>query len=78
MDHADIAGDVVEVCTAEAEARARGKSAPETYPGFDGNCVDCGEEIHVARLALGKIRCVVCQQRLEKEDQMRPYNVTVQ
>ena len=31
------------------------------YPGFDGTCVGCGDEIPEGRLALGKVRCVVCQ-----------------
>lgn len=71
-DPADIANDVVEVCQADAERRARGKSAPETHADFDGlHCVDCGEPIHTARLGLGKVRCVDCQSQLEKQQMMR-------
>lgn len=29
-------------------------------------CVDCDDDIPPARLALGKVRCVVCQGKLEK------------
>lgn len=68
-DIADIAADTIEVCTAEAERRARGKSAPESHPDFDGqHCVeeDCGVEIPAARLALGKVRCIDCQALLER------------
>lgn len=67
-DIADRAGEAIEACQADAEARARGKSAPEHDPEFDGvHCVDedCGVEIPAARLALGKIRCVDCQAVLE-------------
>lgn len=66
-DPVDRANDVVEVCTAEAERRARGKSAPETHPEFNGtDCVDCEDQIPVARLVLGKVRCVECQEELER------------
>lgn len=68
-DAADVAGETVEYCTEDAMRRARGKSAPEQHPDFDGeNCVedDCGIAIPPARLALGKVRCVDCQSRLER------------
>ena len=67
-DIADIAGNVIETCLADAERRARGKSAPESHPDFDGvNCVECGEDIPQARLDLGKVRCVDCQELLERQ-----------
>ena len=51
----------------DAEARARGKSAPESHPEFDGyHCVDCSEGIHPVRLAMGKVRCMECQDFLER------------
>lgn len=69
-DPADIAGETIETCLADAEQRARGKSAPETHPDFDGaHCVseDCGIEIPAGRLALGKVRCIDCQTLLERK-----------
>ena len=79
MDHCDIATDTVDTCTADALARQIGKSDPEVDETFDGwHCVDCGEPIHPARLALGKVRCIGCQVDLEESIKMRPYNVTVQ
>jgi RNA polymerase-binding transcription factor DksA len=40
---------------------------PEQHPDFDGdNCLTCEEPINPLRLALGRIRCVDCQSRLEK------------
>lgn len=68
-DHADIAGETIEVCTAEALARQLGKSGPERHPDFDGfHCVDpnCGIAIPLERLVLGKVRCVDCQSLLER------------
>jgi len=66
-DHADVAQEVIETCTADAERRARGKSAPESHPDFDGeHCVDCELDIPPARLLLGKVRCVFCQGLLER------------
>ena len=39
----------------------------ETDPDFDGkHCIDGGEVIPPARLALGKIRCIRCQEIFEK------------
>ena len=65
-DLADNADSIVELWTADAERRARGKSAPESDPGFDGlNCVECMECIPTARLAMGKVRCVECQAKIE-------------
>ena len=50
-------------------AIARAMSRPESDPNFDGrHCVeeDCGDAIPEGRLALGKIRCITCQQAKEK------------
>ncbi len=44
--------------------------ADNTHPDFDGkHCVDGGELIPKARLALGKIRCVACQETRERKQQ---------
>ena len=66
-DIADLANDRAELILQHALARAVGKSAPESHPAFDGaGCVDCAEAIPPARLALGKVRCVPCQELLER------------
>lgn len=66
-EHADIAAAFQARLNSDAEARARGKSAPETHPDFNGlNCVDCGEVIHPVRLAAGRVRCTECQDFLER------------
>lgn len=50
-------------------ANARAGAAPESDPRFDGkSCVeeDCGVAIPAGRLALGRIRCVECQELIER------------
>lgn len=57
-----------EMLIQEASRRA----APESDPDFDGvHCIDGGERIPDARLALGKMRCVECQTALEKKQRTR-------
>lgn len=66
-DVVDKAQSVVETCTEEAERRIRKQIGPETHPDFDGlHCVTCEETIPAGRLALGKVRCVYCQEDMEK------------
>lgn len=51
----------------KAVENTRRLAAPETHPDFDGiHCVDCGDPIHHARLSLGKVRCINCQEYLER------------
>jgi RNA polymerase-binding transcription factor DksA len=71
-DICDIAQDVIDVCTEEAERRVRQRALPEKHPDFDGtHCVDCEDEIPVARLHWGKVRCVSCQEDLEQRAKTR-------
>ncbi|MBT9176621.1 MAG: hypothetical protein DDT20_00941 [Firmicutes bacterium] len=66
-DLVDAALSAVELYQRAAEFRARGKSAPEVHPDFDGShCIDCEDDIPVGRLLLNKVRCVYCQQRVER------------
>ena len=52
---------------ASYQERARKANAPEFDPEFDGvHCIECDAEIPAARLKLHKIRCVDCQEELEK------------
>lgn len=49
---------------------ARALAAPESHPDFDGvHCVEptCNVRIATARLKLGRIRCITCQEILEKQ-----------
>ncbi len=52
-------------------ALSRMALAPETSEDFDGvNCIDCGNEIPSARLAMKRIRCTVCQDHLERKSRL--------
>lgn len=56
-------------------SQARKGVEPEKHPDFDGkHCVeeDCGVEIPQKRLAHGRVRCVDCQERIEKIRKMGP------
>ena len=67
-DLADIASERIEQHQADSERQARGKSEQESHPDFDGcHCVDCEDVIPKARLILGRVRCVSCQEVLESK-----------
>jgi len=56
----------------DAIRAVRQKVAPETHPDFDGrHCVDCGDAIPKVRLENGRVRCVTCQEILEKKARQR-------
>jgi RNA polymerase-binding transcription factor DksA len=69
-DPLDVASEQEMLRTAAALADQRAKAAPEQVPNDDGSwptedCVDCGEPIGEARLELGKVRCILCQEAKE-------------
>ena len=65
-DDLDIAAELQEIFNRKGIQAAQDKAAPERHPDFDGKtCLDCAEDVHVERLTLGKIRCIVCQTKLE-------------
>ena len=71
-DPVDIASDLEMKYTEQYIAHARKANKPEQVQNPDGTwpeeyCIDCGEEIPTARLALGRVRCVECQTILEKK-----------
>ena len=66
-DFLDAATELAEAFTDAAILKVRMANAPESHPDFNGkNCLDCGDTLISARLALGKMRCVYCQDHLEK------------
>jgi len=78
MDPADIAGETIDICTADALRRQLGKSAPEFDARFDGSrCVepDCGVALPIERLNLGKVRCVDCQSLAERRRALGQHNI---
>jgi RNA polymerase-binding transcription factor DksA len=68
--HADPIDEAAALAASLADgaiAAARRANAPETHPDFDGeSCIDCGDTIPEARLAMQKVRCVHCQSVLER------------
>lgn len=66
-DEAEIASAFEMSFTAQKLKEFQEKNKPETHPDFDGkHCIDCDGEIIKERLALNKIRCVTCQEIIEK------------
>ncbi len=67
-DEADIAQALDLLNQRMVLERARQLNKPESHPDFDGkHCIECDIAIPKARLALFKIRCVDCQDFLERK-----------
>lgn len=71
-DILDQASNVTLASTANQIAHLSYLAAPEQERDAEGNwqvteCLDCGEEIEEGRLNLGKVRCLRCQETLEKK-----------
>ncbi len=70
-DEGDIASALELGFIAQALEAHKAKVAPESHPDFDGeSCLDCGDTIPEVRLNMGKIRCVYCQEALEKKNKL--------
>lgn len=68
-DEVDAAQHLQARLNEESVAAVRAELQPQTHPDFDGvHCVDDGAEIPQTRLALGKIRCIYCQELFEKRN----------
>ena len=66
LDHASALQDAM---NEEAIAKYRNLNKPESHPDFDGEtCVQCGADMPIERLNLGKIRCFDCQTVLEAKN----------
>ena len=71
-DILDAAANLTLASTATQVAHHSYLAAPEQVQNKDGTwpvteCVDCGDEIEVGRLELSKVRCLRCQEILEKK-----------
>lgn len=70
-DEGDLASAYERGFIQDALNKHKEKLAPETHPDFDGEtCIDCGTEIPAIRLSMGRIRCVDCQNKLEKRKKL--------
>lgn len=70
-EQVDQANQIAEEFTAAHIHRIQSKNKPEQVQNPDGTwphteCVDCDDEIPQGRLALGKIRCIDCQEIKER------------
>lgn len=71
-DYIDDAQAVNELHQEVSLHNHRLKMAPESHPDFDGqHCVDCECDMPVERLAWGRVRCVECQEHLDRVSKMR-------
>ena len=71
-DVLDAAANLTLASTTNQIAHLSYLAAPEQVQNKDGTwpvteCVDCGDEIEVGRLELSKVRCLRCQETLEKK-----------
>lgn len=72
-DDLDRAARTTNIANQEAIAARRRKAAPEQVMNKDGtwpttDCEDCGNPIPEGRLALGRVRCILCQTAKEKKE----------
>ncbi len=70
-DNLDAAAELTQQRTNDAIKNASWCMRPQQVQNPDGtwphtDCDDCGNEIPMARLQMGRIRCFYCQERLEK------------
>ena len=71
-DILDQASNVTLASTANQIAHLSYLAAPEQRQNEDGTwpvteCTSCGNDIEEGRLNLGKVRCLMCQETLEKK-----------
>ena len=71
-DILDQASNVTLASTANQIAHLSFLAAPEQVQNEDGTwpvteCTSCGNDIEEGRLNLGKVRCLRCQETLEKK-----------
>lgn len=70
-EQVDQANQIAEEFTAAHIHRIQQRNKPEQVQNPDGTwpineCIDCGDPIPEGRLALGKVRCIDCQELKER------------
>ena len=71
FDEADIASAIEMSFISHALSAHKEKVAPEKHPDFDGeSCISCGDTIPEQRLKMGRIRCVYCQEEIERKNNL--------
>lgn len=68
-DVLDLAAELQDNFNNRGIAAAAAATAPQTDPDYDGkHCIECFALIPKARRDLGRIKCVGCQEALEKKE----------
>lgn len=71
-DNLDVASELQDAFNKRGIAAIAARTAPEKHEDFDGkHCLDCPTEIPAMRLAMGRIRCVLCQTAVEKRQRFQ-------
>ena len=70
-DDLDQATELTQMMNDSAVLKVQKLAQPEQVRNADGTwphaeCVDCSDDIVMARLQMGKTRCVICQSKLER------------
>ena len=71
-DEIDRASAITDAYNEACIDHARQAMKPQQEPDENGvypftDCVDCGDEIPVERLKMGRVRCTICQEILERK-----------
>lgn len=75
VDPLDSASQIEMSIASGAVADAAMRLRPQTHPDFDGEtCIECGNDLDVDRLKMGRIYCVPCQTIREKNAKQRGLN----
>lgn len=71
-DPSDMATQIQDRNNEQAWLRMRKSLAPQTHPDFDGaHCLDCADDMPPERLAAQRIRCTLCESKIEKRNKQR-------
>jgi RNA polymerase-binding transcription factor DksA len=67
-DNLDIASELQDKFNQRGILESQAEMAQQTDPDFDGvHCLDCDAGIPAGRITLGRMRCVDCQDVLERK-----------
>lgn len=70
-DELDIASELEMAFSEKAQEAIVLRLRPEKHPDFNGkDCIICEEPLPELRIAMGRIRCVACQQRKEAKEKL--------
>lgn len=65
-DELEMASHLQEQLNTAGRAEVTKALKSEQPKDFDGNCIDCAEELPPVRIAYGRVRCCECQTEKER------------